>query len=97
MPTVSTHVIDGALGGGRQGIQVDLHDVSGSIVASVLTDPDGRASFAGTFPVGIYTVIWKLGGSLLSAVSALFELSSDSHYHLPVVASAASATVYRGV
>ena len=97
MPTVSTHVIDGTAGGGRHGVTVDLRDVYGNLVASAVTDSGGRASLGGPFPVGLYTMTWVLGDFLLRAVSASFDLSGTGHYHLPVVASPASATVYRGV
>lgn len=96
MPTLSTHVIDGAAGGGRADVEVELRGPSGDLVASTVTDRDGRAALDDPLPVGTYTLTWRLGGSLLQALSASFDLSGEGHYHLPVVASAASGTVYRG-
>ncbi len=95
--SISTHVLDSAAGGGRTGVGVQVVDSSGLEVASALTDESGRilALASGLLP-GRYTVRWQLGGSFLIEGSATVELTEARHYHVPLLASDHSATVYLG-
>ncbi len=98
MPTVSTHVLDGAAGGGLAGIAVELRDAAGAVVASEVTGPDGRvARLASGLPTGTYTVTWQLDEGFVAAVAVAVRLAEDRHYHVPLLASGSSATAYLGV
>lgn len=95
--TLSTHVLDSAGGGGRAGVQVDVLRADGDVVATGTTDESGRiASLGSALPPGRYTVRWRTGGAFVVEAAATVELSEPRHYHLPLLASDHSATVYLG-
>lgn len=97
MITVSTHVLDGALGGGLGGVTVQLYDEDGTVVASGVTGEDGRITeLASGISPGTYRIVWETRGSFIGLVSAEVDLGADRHYHVAVVASGSSATVYLG-
>lgn len=98
MPTVSTHVLDGAAGGPCPGVAVELTDASGVVVASSSTGPDGRIPrLGGELPAGTYQLTWRSDGAFLVSLCAKVILDEDRHYHVPLLQSGASAMVYLGV
>lgn len=97
MPSISTHVLDGAGGGPVVGVNVEVADAAGKIVGIATTDQRGRAEDLATLlPPGRYRVTWRLGG-FVSELAATVSLEEDRNYHLPVLASGHSAVVYLGV
>ena len=97
MPTISTHVLDGASGGPVGGVRVEVADAAGTVVGVATTDQRGRAEDLATrLPPGRDRVTWRLGG-FVSELAATVTLEEDRNYHLPVLASGHSAVVYLGV
>lgn len=95
--TLSTHVLDAAAGGGRAGVPVEVLGADGTVAASGITDETGRiTSLASALSPGRYTVRWRTAGTFVVEAAATVELSEDRHYHLPLLASDHSATVYLG-
>lgn len=97
MVSVSTHVLDGAGGGPRAGVAVALEDLDGMPVGAATTDAAGRAAQVATgLAPGRYRLRWMLDG-FLREVAVVVDLAEDRHYHLPLLASGASAVSYLGV
>ena len=104
MSTVSTHVLDTALGQPAQGIPVTL-ECGGRAVGTLVTDADGRArdfpaAVSGpcrlVFSVGDY---FKQAGreSLYTTILIEFNLSNPTaHYHIPLLLSPFGYSTYRG-
>ncbi|MCU4184493.1 hydroxyisourate hydrolase [Acidiferrimicrobium sp. IK] len=98
MPTLSTHVLDAAGGGARAGVEVTLRDSTGAVAGQGRTGPDGRLGGLGaTLTPGTYRLTWSTEGAFLAEVSVLVRLIEDRHYHVPLLASGASAVTYLGV
>jgi len=104
--TLSTHVLDTALGKPAAGIQVTLshgHDDLGLVI----TDTDGRAklvehprrldpgSYTLTFVVGHYFAASKRE-SFYDHVRIEFKIVADQHYHVPLLISPYGYSTYRG-
>ena len=108
MSTISTHVLDTALGKPAIGIPITLekHEAgSWTAIAQSATDPDGRArNLASGTPPGLYRLIFYLRDyfarqgrtSLYPEVILVFHASDEPHYHLPLLLSDNSYTTYRG-
>lgn len=80
------------------GVEVALHDGDGVPVATGRTDQAGRiAPLAADVPAGTYRLSWALDGGFLAGVAITVVLDQDRHYHLPLLASPASAVAYLGV
>jgi len=104
MSTVSTHVLDTALGKPAQGIPVTL-ECGGSAVGTVLTDADGRArDFPPTAP-GPCRLVFSVGDyfkragreSLYTTIPIDFNVGDPSaHYHIPLLLSPFGYSTYRG-
>jgi len=107
MSTLSTHVLDTALGKPAPGIRVTLASPT-KLLGSAVTDADGRIrEFAGvgaldagsyvlTFAVGEY---FKNGGrdSLYSNITVEFQLADAAgHHHIPLLLSPFGYSTYRG-
>ena len=85
MPTLSTHVLDTALGRPAAGVPVLLLDASGGGVADGVTD-SLRFAVAGYQPDGFYP-----------EVSVTFTVAAEeSHYHVPLLLSPYGYSTYRG-
>ncbi len=96
--SLSTHVLDATGGGGRPGLAVCVHDEGGALVAEAATDDAGRVvSLATGLTPGRYRISWRTGGAFIGAVAVTVELTEDRHYHVPLLASGASAVTYLGV
>ena len=97
MPSLSTHILDAAGGGPQPLVWVEVRDHTGAAVASGQSDARGRIEdLAPALPPGRYQITWELGGDFLAAVSATVDLGDERGYHVPILASAASAVVYLG-
>lgn len=108
MSTLSTHVLDTALGLPAQGIKVTLEQ-SGTAIGSGVTDADGRVrdlhqkeaaltegSYRLTFHVGDYFA--KSGReSFFPEITVNFRVAGGTeHYHVPLLLSPFGYSTYRG-
>lgn len=96
MASVSTHVLDAALGGSRPGVRVRIRDAEGKVVGDASSDAGGRIDLASSVPTGTYQVTWEIDGDFVASVTATVHLSEERHYHLPIVASGFAASIYLG-
>lgn len=108
MSTLSTHVLDTALGKPAGGIRVTLEHEA-AIVASAVTDADGRVSEFRTegapLRPGSYRLTFAVGEYFTAAERAAFyeeiviqfEIGAGAeHYHVPLLLSPFGYTTYRG-
>jgi 5-hydroxyisourate hydrolase len=104
--TISTHVLDAALGRPAADVTVRLETPAGSSVERA-TDADGRvASFGdGPFDAGEYRVRFDTGGYFAAAgrdafypevVVAFTITDAAQHYHVPLLLSPFAYSTYRG-
>ncbi|MEO7823552.1 MAG: hydroxyisourate hydrolase [Gemmatimonadaceae bacterium] len=108
MSTLSTHVLDTALGQPARGIRVTLEH-SGTVIGSGVTDADGRVrdlhqkdaqldegSYRLTFHIGDYFA--KSGReSFFPEVVVSFRVAGGTeHYHVPLLLSPFGYSTYRG-
>lgn len=105
MTTLSTHVLDAALGRPAAGVPVDLLDPAGAAVEQATTDDDGRVRFAATLEPGDHTLRFATGPWFAEAgrdtffphvVVAFTVTPAQDHYHVAVLLSPYSYTTYRG-
>lgn len=110
MPSLSTHVLDTERGAPAAGVPVMLTRLEGEagvVVASAVTDQDGRIrDLAPALPEGTYQLAFDVAAYLRQqgrAVTFLrravieFEVQEGGgHYHVPLLMSRYSCTSYRG-
>jgi 5-hydroxyisourate hydrolase len=106
MSTVSTHVLDTALGRPAAGVSVTLEQASGEPIASGSTDGDGRAGVLGPDDLasGAYRLRFDTASYFAATgqdcffpeVAVAFEVTAGQHYHVPVLLSPYSYSTYRG-
>jgi len=102
--TVSTHVLDAAVGRPLAGIRIRLehgsHDGShGGTVATALTDADGRVASLPTPNDGVYRLVFDLDGrpGFYPEVVIAFRVTDPAaHYHVPLLLSPFAYSTYRG-
>ncbi|HEY7044075.1 MAG TPA: hydroxyisourate hydrolase [Nocardioidaceae bacterium] len=111
MSHVTTHVLDTAHGRPAVGLTVVLeHDNASATeppaVATGETDEDGRVADLGPerLDPGTYRLRFNTGAYFATAgaaafypeVSICFEVTDDSHYHVPLLLSPFGYSTYRG-
>ena len=102
MPTLSTHVLDTALGRPAAGVPVELLDASGGRMAAAVTDDNGRVAALGDdLPAGRYTLRFDLAAhqpdGFYPEVAVTFRVAAaESHYHVPLLLSPFGYSTYRG-
>lgn len=104
MSSLSTHVLDTALGRPAQGVQVRLYQAD-VVLATGATDDDGRiAELMPKLDKGIYR-LWFDVASYAAAtsqdiffpeVSVTFTVADERHYHVPLLLSPFAFSTYRG-
>jgi 5-hydroxyisourate hydrolase len=83
-------------------VAITLRAAGGEVVASVATDPDGRARLGDTLAAGEYELEFAVGdyfGSrdFLDRVPVRFRIADpDAHYHVPLLVSPWAYSTYRG-
>jgi 5-hydroxyisourate hydrolase-like protein (transthyretin family) len=93
--SVSTHVLDTAVGQPAAGVLVELFRV-GDLVASGETDGDGRiAELAAGLAPGTYTLVFHPPSPFFRRVELELELAGG-HHHVPLLVSPFSCATYRG-
>ncbi len=105
MSTISTHVLDTALGRPATGVRVTLQNAQGAAIGSAVTDADGRArDFTGALLPGSYrlrfeiTAYFRESGreSFYDDIVVSFQIDGTGHYHVPLLLSPFGYTTYRG-
>jgi len=106
--SLSTHVLDTALGKPAAGVAVTLERASdGQRLGEGVTDADGRVrDFSGAagladgeyclrFAVGDYFAATRRE-SFYSEILIAFRVGGDEHYHVPLLLSPFGYSTYRG-
>ena len=95
--SLSTHVLDTGRGRPASGVLVELFRGE-EIVATGVTDGDGRMSFDAELEPGSYRLVFHPASSaFFSRVEV--EISIDEagkHFHVPLLVSPYACTTYRG-
>ena len=93
--SVSTHVLDTAIGRPVSGVRVSLYRGT-ELVARGDTDADGRITELGRdLAAGSYRLLFALRGPFFEEVALQVRLD-DGHYHVPLLVSPYQCTTYRG-
>lgn len=92
--SLSTHVLDTAVGRPAAGVPVELRRDT-DVVASADTDHDGRARLADALEPGRYTLVFSPPSPFFRRV-ALEVALEDGHYHVPLLVSPYGCASYRG-
>jgi 5-hydroxyisourate hydrolase len=105
MSTLSTHVLDTALGQPAQGIKVTLQSVLDELGSGV-TDEDGRITefTSGQLEPGTYQLRFDTAAyaaatnqeTFFPEVTITFTITDERHYHVPVLLSPFAFSTYRG-
>lgn len=108
MSTISTHVLDTALGKPAEGIRVTLQRDT-SLIGSGVTDKDGRVrdllahgsglsegDYHLTFSVADYFGATKRKSFYNDIVIHFHIANDDEHYHVPLLLSPFGYSTYRG-
>lgn len=108
MSTLSTHVLDTALGRPAQGIRVTLEHGS-EVVGSGVTDADGRIRdlhpMGAVLPGGDYRLTFSVSEyfsrsgreSFYTDIVVSFRIGAGTeHYHVPLLLSPFGYSTYRG-
>ena len=105
MATISTHVLDTALGRPAAGIPVVLEVLFSNQsvpVADGITDDDGRVRFEGDTDPRRYRLTFQVAdylgdGFFYPEIAITFRIADGSdHYHVPLLLSPFGYTTYRG-
>ena len=108
MSSLSTHVLDTALGKPAAGIRVALERSSdGETLGGGVTDADGRFRFSPVrdgladgeyrlrFAVAEYFAATRRA-TFYSEILIAFRVAGDEHYHVPLLLSPFGYSTYRG-
>lgn len=103
MTTVSTHVLDAALGRPAADLEVTLRLPDGG-TRTGRTDADGRADLPGELSPGVHTLGFATGPwfaaqereTFYPEVTVSFSVSAGEHHHVAVLLSPFAYTTYRG-
>ncbi len=105
MTTLSTHVLDSALGRPAAGIDVVLTGPDGTRRAGAVTDADGRVHFDEPIADGIHRLFFATGAWFAAAdratlypevVLSFVADAAQEHYHVALLLGPWSYTTYRG-
>ena len=102
--SLSTHVLDAALGRPAAGVAVRL-EREGSVVAEAVTDADGRVRALGELVAGVHRLTFHTGAYFAASgrdafypeVTVAFAVTDpDEHHHVPLLLSPFAYSTYRG-
>ena len=105
MSTLSSHVLDAALGRPAVGLAMTLGGPGGDVLASAMTDDDGRVVFGLDLAPGGHRLVLETGlwfaavdrPTFFPEISLAFVVAAgEEHYHLAVLLSPFAYTTYRG-
>jgi len=105
--TISTHVLDAALGRPASGLPIRLDGPAGSPAVEAVTGPDGRAGGLAHGPLepGDYQLHFDTAAyfaatgreSFYPKVIVTFSVTdAEQHYHVPLLLSPFAYSTYRG-
>lgn len=104
--TLSTHVLDAALGRPAADVAVRLEASDGTVLTESRTDADGRVPrFAVALEAGTYRLRFDTGGYFAASeragfypeVVVTFDIAdAQQHYHVPLLLSPFAYSTYRG-
>lgn len=104
--TVSTHVLDAGAGTPARGVPVRLETGDGTVIASAITDDDGRVTDLCTgLPAGVFRLAFDTGAYFLARTQVGFYpeviitfavTDPKQHLHVPVLLSPFAYSTYRG-
>jgi 5-hydroxyisourate hydrolase len=93
--SLSTHVLDAGRGRPAASVRVEVFR-DGGLVAAGETGEDGRiANLASELAGGLYRVVFHPDSPFFSRVELEISLEAG-HYHVPLIVSPYSCTIYRG-
>jgi 5-hydroxyisourate hydrolase len=93
--SLSTHVLDTAVGRPVQGVRVSLYRGT-ELVARADTDTDGRIKdLGGELSAGSYRLLFAVKGPFFEEVALQVRLD-DGHYHVPLLVTPYGCVTYRG-
>ncbi len=93
--SLSTHVLDTALGQPASGVRVEIFS-KGDVVAAGETDADGRiAMLADGLEPGTYRLVFHPPSAFFTRVELQVELA-EGHHHIPLLVSPYGCASYRG-
>ena len=105
MATLSTHVLDTAVGRPAVGVRVTLESAAGATLGEGATDADGRLPVIGSelgagdyrlrFDTAAYFAQVGVTGFYPEVVVA-FTVAADEHYHVPLLLTPHGYSTYRG-
>ena len=103
MSSLSTHVLDTALGQPAQGVPVQLY-TGEAVFATGTTDADGRIALAPDLGPGTYRLCFDVTTYAESTgqefffpeVTVTFTVADERHYHVPLLLSPFAFSTYRG-
>jgi 5-hydroxyisourate hydrolase len=101
--TVSTHVLDAALGRPAAGLEVTLTLPDGTTKTG-RTDADGRAALPDELSPGVHSFTFATGSwfaaqdreTFYPQVTVAFTVAEGEHHHVAVLLSPFAYTTYRG-
>ncbi len=106
MSHVTTHVLDSSVGRPAPGIEVELQDHAGSLIATGVTDADGRVATLGpdSLEPGPYRLVFATAPYFAATgtptfyprVTLDFTVADGGHYHVPLLLSPFAYSTYRG-
>jgi 5-hydroxyisourate hydrolase len=107
MSSVSTHVLDTALGQPAQGVPVRLSRIADEavVLGSATTDADGRITdFEGGLEAGTYQLWFDIAAYaavtgqriFFPEVTVTFTITDERHHHVPLLLSPFAYSTYRG-
>jgi len=109
--SLTTHVLDAALGRPAQGVEVELAEIGGDCLVRTTTNAEGRTErpllSGAPLRIGRYELRFQVGdyftGRLaehppfLDVVPIRFGISEpEAHYHIPLLVSPGAYSTYRG-
>jgi 5-hydroxyisourate hydrolase len=105
MATLSTHVLDTALGRPAVGVRIVLESDGGVPIGEGTTDADGRLPTLGSeLGAGAYRLHFDTAAyyarsgvtGFYPEVVVTFSVSADEHYHVPLLLAPHGYATYRG-
>ena len=93
--SLSTHVLDTAVGRPVSGVRVSLYRGT-ELIGRGDTDADGRIAELGRdLAAGSYRLLFALKGPFFEEVALQVRLE-DGHYHVPLLVTPFGCVIYRG-
>ena len=99
---LTTHVLDIAAGRPAAGVAIELAR-DDAVLATVVTDADGRAAVLADLEAGVYELRFAVGDyfdrepRFLDVVPVRFRVTEpSSHHHVPLLVAPGGYSTYRG-